>query len=88
MEEIIYAEPLGPRVKSVLPLDDYQLQLLFSNGECRKFDAKPLLDVRAFLPLRQKSFFETVRVAYGSIAWPGDIDYCPDTLYAQSIPAE
>ena len=84
-EIIVGAEPLGPRVVSVRPLADYKLALTFNNGEHRTFDASPLLDVPAFRPLRSETFFNMVRVQYGTVCWPGDIDYCPDTLYAQSV---
>jgi hypothetical protein len=39
-----------------------------------------------FNSLQSKAFFESVRVAYGSILWPNNIDYCPDTLYLESRP--
>lgn len=81
---VIAPSPLGPRVVSVRPLADYQLALTFDNGEHKTFDAKPLLDYPAFKPLRQETFFRTVSVQFGTICWPGDIDYCPDTLYQQS----
>ena len=78
------SEPLGPRVISVHALPDYQLALVFDNGEHRTFDASPLLDYPVFSPLRSEAFFRLVRVQYGTVCWPGDIDYCPDTLYQQS----
>lgn len=77
-------EPLGPRVTAVQPLPDYKLALTFGNGEQRVFDAAPLLDYPAFKPLKDKAFFALVRAQYGTVCWPGDIDYCPDTLYQQS----
>jgi len=84
-EDILVApQPLGPRVVAVRPLADYKLSITFNNGELRTFDAAPLLDYPAFKPLKSKTFFRTVRAAYGTICWPGDIDYCPDTLYEQS----
>lgn len=79
-------EPLGPRVTQATPLADYKLLIVFDNGEKRIFDAKPLLSYPCFKPLVNESFFKTVKVAFGSIAWPGDIDYCPDTLYLESMP--
>lgn len=86
-DTIIYGkEPLGPRVTSVKAMDDYCLDIMFDNGERRMFDAKPLLDYKVYAPLKNKGFFDSVFVAYGSIAWPGDIDYCPDTLYQESVP--
>jgi len=79
-------ESLSPRVLSVEPQPDWMLLLRFSNGESRRFDAKPLLEYPAFRALRDEKFFCGVRVSYGTICWSGDIDYCPDTLYAQSVP--
>jgi len=87
MDNIIYGEPLLPRVKTAQPLEDYKLLLTFDNGEQRIFDVKPLLSLKAFGALKNKQFFETVKVAYGSIQWANDIDYCPDTLYMESISA-
>lgn len=85
--DIVYGpEPLGPRVVSVRPMSDYWLDITFDNGERRMFDVKPILTAPAFKPLQNKGFFDSVSVAYGTIIWPGDIDYCPDTLYMQSVP--
>lgn len=85
---IVGPQALCPRVVSVHPLPEYHLALTFDNGEQRVFDASPLLQYPAFRSLRSETFFRTVRVQYGTICWPGDIDYCPDTLYAQSVETE
>ena len=86
MDDIIKGSALGPRVTAVIPAEDYMLQLTFTSGEQRMFDAKPLLEMAAFEPLTNISFFKSVKVAYGSVSWPQDIDYCPDTLYMESVP--
>ena len=86
MGEYIYGEKLGPRVTEVFPQEGYKLLLTFSNGEKRIFFADKLLDIKAFAPLRNPEFFRAVKVEFGTIAWPQDIDYCPDTLYAESLP--
>ena len=88
MEEIITGAPLGPRVITVVPMDDFRLLLTFNNGEKRVFDVKPLFSLNAFRSLQNKVFFDTVKVAYGSVLWPNNIDYCPDTLYAESVIAD
>ncbi|MCL2078380.1 MAG: DUF2442 domain-containing protein [Oscillospiraceae bacterium] len=88
MDNIICGELLGPRVAEVSPMEDYNLQLTFDNGERRIFDVKPLFAYAVFKSLQDKAFFESVKVAYGSILWSNDIDYCPDTLYAESILVE
>lgn len=86
MDDIITGAPLGPRVWEVTAMEDYKLLLTFSNGERRIFDAKPLLAMPIFKPLVNKQFFQSVKAAYGTVIWPQDIDYCPDTLYSESCP--
>jgi hypothetical protein len=49
-------------------------------------DMKPLLSVGAFKPLQNRQLFNCVKAARGSVLWPNDIDYCPDTLYMESMP--
>lgn len=85
MSEIIYgAESLGPRVRSVKVYPGHKMELLFSNGEKRDFDATPLLAYPAYKKLKEESFFSMARVEYGTVCWPGDIDCCPDMLYQDS----
>jgi len=88
MENIITGTPIGPRVLDVKPMDNFLLFLTFNNGEKRIFDAKLLFEMQAFRRLKDKLFFNSVKVARGSVLWPNDIDYCPDTLYAESVPAD
>ena len=78
--------PIGPRVVSVKPEKDFLLIVEFNNGEQRLFDAKPLFKYPVFKQLEDKSFFSLVKVDHGTVMWPCDIDYCPDTLYAESKP--
>jgi len=87
-DTMLRGEELSPRVKSVVPTDDYTLLLTFRNGERRVFDAKPLLEFPVFRSLKNPKFFHLMQVSLGSVAWPNDIDYCPDTLYAESVPAD
>ena len=82
----VAAEIKGTFLHGAEARDDYKIQLLFNNGERRLFNAKPLLEMDIFKPLANRAFFQTVQVAYGSVYWNGDIDYCPDTLYAESVP--
>jgi hypothetical protein len=79
---------MNPRVKAVTPLKDYNLLLEFTNGELRIFDMSPYLDKGIFRQLRDTSYFNSVRICGGSIAWPEEQDLCPDTLYEKSIPAD
>ena len=86
MCDIIFGEPLGPRVTNVSATDDFKLFITFNNNEKRIFDAKPLLKIPAFKPLTSKDLFKSVKVEHGTVVWLNDIDYCPDTLYYESIP--
>jgi hypothetical protein len=85
MDDYVFGEPLSPRVKAVTPIPEYKLNLTFTNGEKRIFDATPLLGMKSFKPLKNIQFFNAVKVACGTIEWPNGIDYCPDTLYVESV---
>jgi hypothetical protein len=75
------------RVTAVSALDDYQLELSFDNGETRIFDVRPYLDKGVFTELKETSYFRSVRLAFGSIAWPHEQDFGPESLYAESHPS-
>ena len=75
---------MNPRVKSAKPLDDYKLEIVFSNDEHGIYDCISLLDIGIFQELRDKNYFNSVRAVDGTIAWPNGQDICPDTLYLDS----
>jgi len=68
-------------------LPDFRLLLEFENGECRIFDAKPLLALKPFDRLKDPRLFSRASVDYGTVVWPGNIDIAPETLYLESIDA-
>ena len=78
---------MNPRVVAVWPNPDYMLVLTFSNGEVRTFDVKPFLNIGIFKELQDPRYFDSVRAVLGSIQWQNGQDFCPDTLYLESIPA-
>jgi hypothetical protein len=71
---------------SVETTADYGLVLAFENGERRRFDMTPLLQRKAFVELQPQQRFAQARVEYGTVVWPGDIDFAPETLCARSVP--
>ena len=74
-----------PRVKAVKARDNYKLEIIFSNGEIGIYDCSPLLGFGVFTELKDKTYFNQVRAAYGTVVWPHDQDICPDTLYLDSV---
>ena len=76
---------MHPRVKAVKPNVDYTLTLTFTNDEVKVFDVKPYLDKGIFKELRDLSIFNSVKPCLGSIQWQYGQDFCPDTLYLDSV---
>jgi hypothetical protein len=78
---------MNPRVKSVIPRDDYTLEIEFLNGEVGTYDCRPLLDFGVFQELRDLSYFRRAGAEGGTVVWPHEQDICPDTLYEESLKA-
>jgi hypothetical protein len=77
---------MNPYVKSVEPLDNYQLKLHFGNGDLKLFDVSPYLDKGVFKELKDNSYFKSVRVVSGAVQWPHEQDFSNDTLYIRCTP--
>ena len=73
-------------VIKVSPNTDFQLDLVYANGEQRRFDMKPLLSVKPWDRIADPYIFKLVRADYGTVVWPGEIDIAPETLYDDSVP--
>jgi len=76
---------MNPRVKKVSPNPDYTISLTFENGEKKIFDVKPYLEKGIFRELKDLKIFNSVKPLLGSVQWKGGQDFCPDTLYLESI---
>jgi len=75
---------MNPRVKNVIPLSGYRLEIVFNDGETGVYDCRPLLDFGVFTELRDEAYFRQVRAEQGTVVWPHEQDICPDTLYLDS----
>ncbi|MCL1810215.1 MAG: DUF2442 domain-containing protein [Clostridiales bacterium] len=75
-----------PKLTAVTPLDDYQLALIYNESERRLYDFKPNLKHRFYSPLLDVRLFNSVSVVDGEIEWVTGQDFCPHTLYDNSVP--
>jgi hypothetical protein len=75
---------MNPRVSNVQPQQNYFLLITFDNGEVKRFDVNPYLEIGIFKELKDMSVFNSVKPFLGSIQWSNGVDLCPDTLYLDS----
>ncbi len=71
-------------VVNVEPRSDYTLILEFENGEIRCFDMNLCIDQKPWIRLKDIDTFLKAFVQNGTVAWPGNIDIDPETLYEYS----
>ena len=81
-------ELILPRVKSVRYLQDYWLELGFTDGVKAKMDFAPQVLGRGgvFAPFQDVNFFRQVTVdeVAGTLVWPNGVDLDPDVLYSEA----
>ena len=78
------------RVKHVEVLDDFRVNLTFTNGSKKIIDLEKFLWGPMFEPMRRdRELFRAVRVddEAGTIVWPNGADIDPDVLYLGLKPA-
>ena len=73
-------------VVRVVAHPDFTLELEYANDERRHFDMTPLLTISPWTALGAWPLFRCARVQHGTVAWPGDLDIAPETLYDCSTP--
>jgi len=71
---------MTPDVISFEMLSDYRIQVTLSNGRTGVFDVKPYLDKGIFTELKDNDYFKRARIEYGTIVWPNEQDFSPDTI--------
>ena len=64
--------------------EDFSLDLTFSDGKTKRFDAKPYLDYEVFRELKNLAYFKRIKIAFGTVQWENEQDISPETLYLES----
>jgi len=68
----------------VKPLENYELELTYGNGEERIFDMKAYLNIGLFKELKDVSKFNTVKISFDTVEWENGADFDPEVLFEQS----
>ena len=77
------------KVLAAEPLPDFRLRLQFADGTDRVVDLSDLAGVGVFEAWLEPGVFEQVTVTnYGAVAWPDELDLCPDSLYLRATGKE
>jgi len=76
---------LQPKIIGVQALADYKLLLQYETNERKVFDVTPYIDGEWFGKLKEKSYFNTVRLSGNTVEWQDGQDIAPHELYDYSI---
>ena len=70
--------------QSVVPMDDYTLEVTMTNSNRLKFDMQPYLNTIEFCPLKDKNVWKNVEVHDTYLFWKGgaEVELSIDTLLA------
>ena len=61
-------------------LDDYKITITLSNGKTGIFDVTPYLEKGIFTELKDYNYFKRARIEFGTIVWPNEQDFSPETI--------
>ena len=61
-------------------LTDYKIRITLSNGSKGVFDVTPYLDRGIFKELKDYNYFKRARIEFGTIMWPNEQDFSPETI--------
>ncbi|MBF0610177.1 MAG: DUF2442 domain-containing protein [Magnetococcales bacterium] len=65
---------------------NHRMLLEFANHEKRVFNMLPYLNIGVFKSLQDERLFRAAYISGGTVAWPGELDIAPETLYIESVP--
>jgi len=69
-----------------IPFDDYRISLTYDNNGQRVYVFTPNLNHKFYSSLADMKLFMSIKVVDGELIWSKGQDFCPHTLYEQSVP--
>ena len=76
---------IPPRIKSVVAEDNYCLNIVYENGENKKYNMTNLLNETFYQKLKNKIYFKSVKNVGTTVEWPDGEDIDPNELYEKSL---
>jgi len=61
-------------------MPNHRIKVKLSNGKEGIFDVTPYLDRGIFNELRDYNYFKRARIEFGTITWPNEQDFSPETI--------
>lgn len=79
---------LQPKLKEVVPLEQFKLKLTYETGEVKLFDVSPYIKGSWYGELKDEKYFCTVHLLPDGtgIEWENGQDIAPHELYELSVP--
>lgn len=75
---------MNAKIIKVRPIGKSILYLKFNSGESGLFDIAPYWNSSFFQELQDINYFKKVKVWNGTVQWPHEQDFAPETLYLES----
>ncbi len=71
------------RIAKAYYLDNFKVELTFSDGKTGVFDGRQLLERKGPLlePLHDESFFRRLFIEAGALSWPNGLELSPAKLH-------
>ncbi|MFH0926466.1 MAG: DUF2442 domain-containing protein [bacterium] len=61
-------------------LSDYRIKVTLSSGKAGIFNVTPYLDKGIFTELKDYNYFKRARIEFGTVVWPNEQDFSPETI--------
>ena len=72
-------------ITEAVSMPGFKVRVRFDTGESGVFDCSNYLGHPYWKRLADPAFFKLVRVAYGTLVWPDDIDIAPEDVWEKTI---